>query len=72
MQPAGGENPILIPVSETVIYGIDEGECTLLRVNLEIEEDDGLIPISQYQLFVRLENAPHSFDDHLSAESHNN
>ena len=72
VQPAGEEDPMLIPVSETVIYGIDEGECTLLRVNMEIEESDELIPISQYQMFVRLENAPHSYADEISSEIHNN
>ena len=72
VQPAGEEDPMLIPVSETVIYGIDEGECTLLRVSLELEEEDELIPFSQYQMFVRLENAPHSFDDSISTEIHNN
>lgn len=51
VQPDGESEPLRVPVSETVIYGIDEGENYIEKVTLKL--DDGT-EIPQYQLNVQL------------------
>lgn len=51
VQPDGESDPLRVPVSETVIYGIDEGENYIEKVTLKL--DDGT-EIPQYQLNVQL------------------
>ena len=51
VQPDGETEPLRVPVSETVIYGIDEGENYIEKVTLKL--DDGT-EIPQYQLNVQL------------------
>lgn len=51
VQPDGEGEPLRVPVSDTVIYGIDEGENYIEKVTLKL--DDGA-EIPQYQLNVQL------------------
>lgn len=53
VQPDGEDEPLRIPVSETVIYGIDEGENYIEKVTFKL--DDGT-EVSQYQINARLES----------------
>lgn len=54
VQPDGENEPLRIPVSETVIYGISEGENYIEKVTLKL--DDGT-EIPQYQLNVQLSSS---------------
>jgi len=56
VQPDGESEPLRLPLSDTVIYGIDEDDCHVQKVNLDIEENGKSYNISQYRLFVRLES----------------
>lgn len=56
VQPDGEDEPLRLPLSDTVIYGIDEDDCHVQKVNLDIEENGKTYNISQYRLFVRLES----------------
>lgn len=51
VQPDGESEPLRIPVSDTVIYDINEGENYIEKVTLKL--DDG-VEIPQYQLNVQL------------------
>lgn len=56
VQPADAEEPMNLPLDETVIYAVEGDDCYLKRVNLDIGQDAAPVHISQYQLFVRLES----------------
>lgn len=51
VQPDGESEPLRVPVSETVIYGIDEGENYIEKVTLKLDDGE---EIPQYQLNVQL------------------
>lgn len=46
-----GEDPLRVPVDQSVIYGIQEGDCSIEKVILKSDSED----IVQYRLNVLLE-----------------
>lgn len=47
------EEPLRMPVNETVIYGIDSGDCTAEKICLKLSNGEEII---QYRLYVMLES----------------